>query len=169
MKACILSPGQSSPAGGRHLPAVSAAVLATLLFVLPPLRAQDKMPDPSQPDLAQQVQALSETLSRTQNQLEQSQRELNELRNQLSALKLQLAAHPPSSSTTPPATAEATPATPSPSSSSTAAAIDDLRERIHKECGRVVSCSDILAIAARDSVYLVSHSNHSVILVFDTG
>lgn len=129
MKACILSPGQSSPAGGRHLPAVSAAVLATLLFVLPPLRAQDKTPDPSQPDLAQQVQALSETLSRTQNQLEQSQRELNELRNQLSALKLQLAAHPPSSSTTPPATAEATPATPSPSSSSTAAAIDDLRER----------------------------------------
>ena len=129
MKACILSPGQSSPAGGRHLPAVSAAVLVTLLFVLPPLRAQDKTPDPSQPDLAQQVQALSETLSRTQNQLEQSQRELNELRNQLSALKLQLAAHPPSSSTTPPATAEATPATPSPSSSSTAAAIDDLRER----------------------------------------
>jgi peroxidase len=47
--------------------------------------------------------------------------------------------------------------------------IDDLRERVHKECGRVVSCSDILAIAARDSVYLVSHSNHSVVLVFDTG
>jgi hypothetical protein len=34
--------------------------------------------------------------------------------------------------------------------------IDDLRERIHKECGRVVSCADIAAIAARDSVYLVT-------------
>ncbi|CAK7346746.1 unnamed protein product [Dovyalis caffra] len=32
--------------------------------------------------------------------------------------------------------------------------IDDLRERVHKACGRVVSCSDILAIAARDSVFL---------------
>ncbi|XVE70320.1 hypothetical protein DITRI_Ditri10aG0063100 [Diplodiscus trichospermus] len=32
--------------------------------------------------------------------------------------------------------------------------IDDLRERVHKECGRVVSCADIVALAARDSVYL---------------
>ncbi|KAK1553945.1 hypothetical protein Q3G72_005562 [Acer saccharum] len=32
--------------------------------------------------------------------------------------------------------------------------IDDLRERVHKACGRVVSCSDIVAIAARDSVTL---------------
>lgn len=33
--------------------------------------------------------------------------------------------------------------------------IDDLRRRVHKECGRIVSCSDIVALAARDSVYLV--------------
>ncbi|GKV51027.1 hypothetical protein SLEP1_g57704 [Rubroshorea leprosula] len=33
--------------------------------------------------------------------------------------------------------------------------INDLRERIHKECGRVVSCADIVALAARDSVFLV--------------
>lgn len=34
--------------------------------------------------------------------------------------------------------------------------IDDLRKRIQDECGQVVSCSDITAIAARDSVVLVS-------------
>ncbi|CAI0625927.1 unnamed protein product, partial [Linum tenue] len=33
--------------------------------------------------------------------------------------------------------------------------IEDLRARVHKQCGRVVSCSDILAVAARDSVALV--------------
>lgn len=33
--------------------------------------------------------------------------------------------------------------------------IDNLRERVHKECGSVVSCADIVALAARDSVYLV--------------
>ncbi|XP_011042887.1 PREDICTED: peroxidase 12-like [Populus euphratica] len=40
--------------------------------------------------------------------------------------------------------------------------IDDLRERVHKECGRVVSCSDILAIAARDSVYLSGGPDYDV-------
>ncbi|KAJ6391860.1 hypothetical protein OIU77_025760 [Salix suchowensis] len=40
--------------------------------------------------------------------------------------------------------------------------IDDLRERIHKECGRVVSCSDILAIAALDSVYLSGGPDYDV-------
>ena len=34
--------------------------------------------------------------------------------------------------------------------------IDDLRELVHKKCGRVVSCSDITALAARDSVFLVN-------------
>ena len=33
--------------------------------------------------------------------------------------------------------------------------IDSLREHVHKECGRVVSCADIVALAARDSVFLV--------------
>ncbi|MBA0612671.1 hypothetical protein Godav_013249, partial [Gossypium davidsonii] len=32
--------------------------------------------------------------------------------------------------------------------------INDLRNRVEKACGRVVSCSDIVALAARDSVYL---------------
>lgn len=33
--------------------------------------------------------------------------------------------------------------------------INDLRRRVHDKCGRVVSCSDILAIATRDAVFLV--------------
>lgn len=40
--------------------------------------------------------------------------------------------------------------------------INDLRERIHKECGRVVSCADIVAIAARDSVYLSGGPEYDV-------
>ncbi|KAJ6412478.1 hypothetical protein OIU84_005515 [Salix udensis] len=40
--------------------------------------------------------------------------------------------------------------------------IDDLRERVHKECGRVVSCADIVAIAARDSVYLSGGPEYDV-------
>ncbi|CAN0928360.1 Peroxidase 12 [Linum grandiflorum] len=40
--------------------------------------------------------------------------------------------------------------------------INDLRTRIQKECGRVVSCSDIVAIAARDSVVLSGGPNYQV-------
>ncbi|KAH7568098.1 hypothetical protein JRO89_XS07G0236800 [Xanthoceras sorbifolium] len=40
--------------------------------------------------------------------------------------------------------------------------IDDLRARVHKECGRVVSCSDIVAIAARDSVTLSGGPDYEV-------
>jgi hypothetical protein len=36
--------------------------------------------------------------------------------------------------------------------------INDLRERVHKQCGQVVSCTDITAIAARDFVFLVNAS-----------
>lgn len=32
--------------------------------------------------------------------------------------------------------------------------INDIRALVHKKCGRVVSCADITALAARDSVYL---------------
>ncbi|XP_060198662.1 peroxidase 12-like [Lycium barbarum] len=32
--------------------------------------------------------------------------------------------------------------------------IEDLRRRVHRDCGRVVSCADITVIAARDSVFL---------------
>ncbi|KAM0946264.1 putative peroxidase [Dioscorea sansibarensis] len=34
-------------------------------------------------------------------------------------------------------------------------AINDLRAAIDKQCGRVVSCADVAALAARDSVFLV--------------
>ncbi|OIT04415.1 PREDICTED: peroxidase 12-like [Nicotiana attenuata] len=40
--------------------------------------------------------------------------------------------------------------------------IDDLRERVHKECGRIVSCSDITALAARDAVVLTGGPNYVV-------
>jgi hypothetical protein len=33
--------------------------------------------------------------------------------------------------------------------------INDLRELVHDKCGKVVSCADITALAARDSVFLV--------------
>lgn len=34
-------------------------------------------------------------------------------------------------------------------------AINEIRNLLQKECGRVVSCADIAALAARDSVFLV--------------
>ncbi|XP_072980691.1 peroxidase 12-like [Typha angustifolia] len=41
-------------------------------------------------------------------------------------------------------------------------AINDLRDLIAKSCGRVVSCSDIVALAARDSVYLSGGPDYKV-------
>ncbi|KAL3737156.1 hypothetical protein ACJRO7_025990 [Eucalyptus globulus] len=40
--------------------------------------------------------------------------------------------------------------------------IDDLRELVDKKCGRVVSCADIAAIAARDSVVLSGGPEYDV-------
>uniref|UniRef100_A0A2P2IX78 Peroxidase n=1 Tax=Rhizophora mucronata TaxID=61149 RepID=A0A2P2IX78_RHIMU len=40
--------------------------------------------------------------------------------------------------------------------------VNDLRELIHKECGRVVSCSDIVALAARDAVFLSGGPDYDV-------
>ncbi|OAY58500.1 peroxidase 12 [Manihot esculenta] len=40
--------------------------------------------------------------------------------------------------------------------------INDLRDAVHKQCGRVVSCSDIVAIAARDSVVLTGGPDYDV-------
>ncbi|XP_073124819.1 peroxidase 12 [Henckelia pumila] len=40
--------------------------------------------------------------------------------------------------------------------------INDLRRRVQKKCGRVVSCADILAIAARDSVFLSGGPDYEV-------
>ncbi|KAL8524365.1 hypothetical protein ACS0TY_014088 [Phlomoides rotata] len=40
--------------------------------------------------------------------------------------------------------------------------IDDLRRRVHQKCGTVVSCSDILALAARDAVFLSGGPDYNV-------
>ncbi|KAF8411602.1 hypothetical protein HHK36_004159 [Tetracentron sinense] len=40
--------------------------------------------------------------------------------------------------------------------------INDLRELVHNECGRVVSCADLTAIAARDSVHLSGGPDYDV-------
>ncbi|KAJ4826930.1 Peroxidase 12 [Turnera subulata] len=40
--------------------------------------------------------------------------------------------------------------------------INDLRRRVHNACGRVVSCSDIVAIAARDSVFLSGGPDYDI-------
>ncbi|KAJ9146096.1 hypothetical protein P3X46_028406 [Hevea brasiliensis] len=40
--------------------------------------------------------------------------------------------------------------------------VNNLREIVHKECGRIVSCSDIVAIAARDSVVLTGGPDYDV-------
>ncbi|KAK8661411.1 hypothetical protein V6N13_091016 [Hibiscus sabdariffa] len=40
--------------------------------------------------------------------------------------------------------------------------INDLRALVHKACGRVVSCADIVALAARDSVYLSGGPDYDV-------
>ncbi|PIA41186.1 hypothetical protein AQUCO_02300171v1 [Aquilegia coerulea] len=40
--------------------------------------------------------------------------------------------------------------------------INEIRNKIHKACGQVVSCSDITALAARDSVFLSGGPNYRV-------
>jgi hypothetical protein len=76
-----------------------------------------------QQNLPQQIQKLTDDMARAQTRLEESQRELDEMRRQLAALQQQMAqkASPASGST-------ATVPTSQSSSSSTAAAVDDIRE-----------------------------------------
>lgn len=44
--------------------------------------------------------------------------------------------------------------------------IEKLRGRVQKQCGRIVSCADITAIAARDAVFLVSKLFHEINAAF---
>lgn len=79
----------------------------------------------SQKDLTQQIQTLTEAMARTQAQLQESQRQLGEMRKQLDELKRQMAQS---------ASAQAQPSSESPKDvhpapESTAAAIEEIRER----------------------------------------
>jgi len=38
--------------------------------------------------------------------------------------------------------------------------IEDLRSLVHKQCGKVVSCADLVVLAARDAVSLVTNFMH---------
>ncbi|XP_076911986.1 peroxidase 12-like [Bidens hawaiensis] len=40
--------------------------------------------------------------------------------------------------------------------------IEELRDLVHRECGRIVSCSDIVALAARDAVHLSGGPKYDV-------
>lgn len=46
--------------------------------------------------------------------------------------------------------------------------INDLRDLVHDKCGRVVSCADITALAARDAVFLVLTFSTSSLLFYRT-
>src|SRR5579871_5372988 len=89
MRACTRSFARSRPS--QNATATASVCILACLFCMGALPALAQETTQS-PDLTQQVQQLSDALTRTQAQLEQSQRELEELRNQLSVMKLQLAA-----------------------------------------------------------------------------
>ncbi|MGB6192769.1 MAG: hypothetical protein WBF42_09900 [Terracidiphilus sp.] len=105
-----------------------ALALLLILLGLPTnfLRAQSTTDE----NLSQQIQKLTDAMTRTQAQLEQSQRQLDEMRKQLSELQRQVAQGAAIVGTQPPST----PASVSICSSqvkpeSTSAAIQDIRER----------------------------------------
>jgi uncharacterized coiled-coil protein SlyX len=85
----------------------------------------------SQTSLSQQIQKLTDSMTRTQAQLEQSQRQLDEMRKQLAALQRQLAQS--GSTTATPISPVPIPVSPSSTTRSSRAAttaeIEDLRER----------------------------------------
>jgi hypothetical protein len=84
----------------------------------------------NQESISKQIQQLTESMAREQTQIEESQHQLEEMRQELAALQRQMAQAGPVAT---PATSAQQPSPSLPpvqaSSSSTAAAIDDLRER----------------------------------------
>ena len=83
-----------------------------------------------QESLAQQIQQLTDAMTRTQAQLEQSQRQLDEMRKQLSELQRQMAESGASANTqSPSGPSSASPSSPQAGSETASAAIRDIRER----------------------------------------
>ncbi len=106
------------------------AVPLLALFLLPPAHsahAQAANPE----SLAQRIQQLTDAMARTQAQVDQSQRELDEMRTQLGELQREMAGGGGTTiAPTPPAPApDSSPASAQAPSESTAAAIQDIRER----------------------------------------
>jgi uncharacterized coiled-coil protein SlyX len=106
------------------------AVPLLALFLLPPAHSA-RAQAANQESLAQRIQQLTDAMARTQAQVDQSQRELDEMRTQLGELRREMAEGGAT-------TAVPTPPAPPPDSSSsssqaapesTAAAVQDLRER----------------------------------------
>jgi len=100
------------------------ALMLTVPYVMLAVgRAQTTTPD----NVAQQIQQLTDAISRTQSQLNESQRQLEELRHQLAALQAQLAAGQPG--TTASSTNVQTSSAPTSSSSSDSTDMQDVKER----------------------------------------
>lgn len=108
--------------GGKRL--MSALIAAALFGLSPILSAQQDSPD----NLAEQIQKLTDAMTRTQAQLEESQRQLDEMRAELAALQRQLAQGQPGAPAAP-AEPDAASVPAAAESQTTRSAIEDLRER----------------------------------------
>ncbi|WP_263356183.1 hypothetical protein [Acidicapsa ligni] len=111
------------------------------------VHAQTGNPQTTNPEnISEQIQKLTESMTRTQAQLEQSQRQLDEMRQQLLALQRQMAQTGPQtgsqagSTATTSAIPNATPASaPETIPPATAAAIDDLREQLAMQQAQIAT------------------------------
>lgn len=118
---------------GLNFPNASRSVLLLVLLLAPwlgPAVATSHAQTAAQDSVSQQIQQLNAAMAKAQAQMEESQRQLSEMRRQLAALQAQMAATQ-SKTQTPPSNTSATlsSATSSNTHDTTAAGIQDLRER----------------------------------------
>ncbi len=120
----------SRPApGALRLARVGPLILAVFLCPARWLAAQS-----TPPSVAQQMQKLAEAIARTQSLLDESQRQLDEMRRELAALEEQvspgqIAPAAPGQAAAPAPLASSSAESAPPSSESSSASLDDLRER----------------------------------------